>query len=167
MKMMLDHNNSMALVEDNSSIIYNGEETIDQFNIGPMTANTLNDEQQTRFIFSIQMDRLYNDQIINTFFPTFLMWILGYSTLFINIDDFPDRFMGAVTSLLVLAALLSSINMSLPRTSYFKYIDLWFLWYLANIFSIIMYHIVLDFDSRSGKKVSPTSDGHKVTCNAS
>ena len=40
----------------------------------------------------------------------------------------------------------SSISMSLPRTSYFKYIDIWFLWYLANIFSIIIYHIILDMD---------------------
>ena len=84
--------------------------------------------------------------MINTFLPTFLLWLLGYSTLLIKIEDFQDRFMGTVTALLVLAALLSSISMSLPRTSYFKYIDIWFLWYLANIFIIIVYHIILDMD---------------------
>ena len=54
--------------------------------------------------------------------------------------------MGTVTALLVLAALLNSISTSLPQTSNFKYIDIWCLWYLANIFIIIIYHIILDMD---------------------
>ena len=52
--------------------------------------------------------------------------------------------MGSVTSLLVLASLLGSIQSGLPKTSYFKYIDLWFLWYITNIFFIIISHIMLD-----------------------
>ena len=132
----------MALVEDDPPIIYNGENKIDQFYIGPMKTNAFANGKETRFSLSIHMDRIYNDQMINTFIPTFLLWLLGYSTLFITIEDFNDRFMGTVTSLLVLASLLSSINMSLPRTSYFKYIDVWFLWYLFNIFLLIVYHIL-------------------------
>ena len=92
------------------------------------------------------MNRIYNNQLINTFIPTILLWLLSYSTFFIKLEDFNDRFMGTVTALLVMTSLLGSINMTLPRTSYFKYIDLWFLWYLANIFSMIVYHILLDMD---------------------
>lgn len=154
LKMMLSHNNSKSLVEDDIAVIYNGESKIDQFYIGQMIANTTNTGLESRLIVSIELDRIYNDQMINTFIPTFLLWMLGYSTLFINIKDFNDRFMGTVTALLVLASLLSSINMTLPRTSYFKYIDLWFLWYLANIFAIILYHIILDFENKFGD-VSP------------
>jgi len=146
LKMALERNNSIALVLDEPSIIYNGDIKMDQFHIGPMISNTINNENETRFVLTLQMDRLFNDQMINTFMPTFLLWMLCYSTMFIRIDDFNDRFMGAVTSLLVLAALLSSISQSLPQTSYFKYIDLWFLWYLANIFCMIVYHILLDMD---------------------
>ena len=64
--------------------------------------------------------------------------------------------MGTVTSLLVLAALLTSINACLPRTSYFKYIDLWFSWYLANIFSFVIFHIVLNLDHSSPKHAAST-----------
>ena len=84
------------------------------------------------------------NQIINTIFPTCLLWLLAYSTLFINVQNFNNRFMGSVTSLLVLASLLGSIQSGLPKTSYFKYIDLWFLWYITNIFFIIISHIMLD-----------------------
>ena len=146
MKMAVPKNNSLALGEDDTSVAYNGQKNIDQFYINDLYTNTTQAEEETRFVFTIIMSRIYNDQMINTFLPTFLLWLLAYSTLLIKIEDFQDRFMGTVTALLVLAALLSSISMSLPRTSYFKYIDIWFLWYLANIFGIIIYHIILDMD---------------------
>lgn len=76
------------------------------------------------------------------------------------------RFMGALTSLLVLASLLASIEENLPKTrsyytlfiiyvnkflypsklsSYFKKIDVWFMSYIIFIFIIIVFHICVDF----------------------
>ena len=51
--------------------------------------------------------------------------------------------MGSITFLLVLVALRGSIVNELPKTSYFKYIDLWFFWYTTYIFSITIFHIIL------------------------
>ena len=62
-----------------------------------------------------------------------------------------SRFMGAVTALLVLAALLSSIDDQLPKTAYFKFVDLWFNWFIANIFLIILIHIFIDYCNRRDK----------------
>ena len=53
--------------------------------------------------------------------------------------------MGALTSLLVLASLLASIEENLPKTSYFKKIDVWFMSYIIFIFVIIVFHIIVDF----------------------
>ena len=161
--MMLDQNNSLLLVEDDPPIIYNGENKKGQFYIGPLSATTTSNEKETRFILSIHMDRIFNDQMINTFLPIFMLWLLAYSTLFINIENFTDRFMGTVTSLLVLAALLASINTSLPRTSYFKCIDFWFSWYLVNIFSFVIFHIVLNMDHSSRKDVASTVPNNLTT----
>ena len=154
-KIILERNNSLALVKNDPSIAYNGESKMDQFRIGLLETDTFNNENETRFVVTMYMARLYNDQMINAFMPTCLMWLLCYSTLFIGIEDFNDRFMGAVTSLLVLAALLSSISNTLPQTSYFKYIDLWFLWYLGFIFSMVLYHIIFAID-RSQNNLSNT-----------
>ena len=87
-----------------------------------------------------------------TFFPTFLLWLLAYATLFIDIKDFDNRFQGSVTALLVLAALLNSITTSLPKTSYFKLIDLWFFWHTIGIFLMIMFHIILDKITKNYQK---------------
>ena len=53
--------------------------------------------------------------------------------------------MGALTSLLVLASLLASIEENLPKTSYFKKIDVWFMSYIIFIFVIIVFHICVDY----------------------
>ena len=97
----------------------------------------------TKFIFSIEITRLYMNQMLNTFLPTILLWSLAYFTLFIDVEIFSDRFIGTITTLLVQVSLLSSINDDLPKTSYFKFMDLWFLWYTTFIFAIILFHIIL------------------------
>ena len=82
--------------------------------------------------------------MFNSFLPTALLWSIAYFTHFIDIEDFSDRFIGTVTALLVLVALISSVNGDLPKTSYFKFIDCWFLWYITTILFIILFHIVLN-----------------------
>ena len=59
--------------------------------------------------------------------------------------------MGSITCLLVFASFYSTFNEDIPKTSYFKMVDLWFNWYILNIFSIVILHIVI-LSSKSGEK---------------
>ena len=52
--------------------------------------------------------------------------------------------MATITVLVVMAALLASLKDTLPQTSYFKFIDLWFMWHIINIFLIFAYHVILN-----------------------
>ena len=92
------------------------------------------------------MARLYANQITITFVPTLVLWLFGYTTLLIepNQDGFSDRFIGAGTALLVIVTLLNAIHTDLPKTSYMKYIDLWFMYHVISIFLMIAYHIILN-----------------------
>ena len=83
--------------------------------------------------------------LLTIFFQSFILLILSYITLFIDENDFSNRFMGAVTALLVLAALLASLGDLLPKTAYFKFIDVWFNWFIGNILVIILIHVVIDY----------------------
>ena len=51
--------------------------------------------------------------------------------------------MGAGTSLLVVVTLLNAVKGDLPKTAYIKLIDIWFLWHVVSILTIIVYHIIL------------------------
>ena len=126
-----------------SSVTYVGPGNTKEFLIKEVLANTGVIEKYTYFNFTIKFERMYTDQLISTFFPTILLWMLAYFTIFIKPENFNERMMVSVTVLLVLAALLAPIRSEIPPTSYFKYIDLWFLWYTAYIFSITIFHIIL------------------------
>ena len=71
--------------------------------------------------------------------------------------------MGAVTALLVLAALLSSIDDQLPKTAYFKFVDLWFNWFIANIFFIILVHIFIDYYNRRDRSINERDENYPNT----
>ena len=95
--------------------------------------------------------------------PNLILWLYGYSTLYIDPDRHIDRFMGAGTALLVVATLLSAINSDLPKTSYMKYIDLWLVWHVISIFLMISYHIFLGrvqkyYQTRHMDEVGPCKD---------
>ena len=154
MKMESDNFSSVSfkqhkLVDNVSAVIYVGPKTANEFKVDTVLAYTGITDHYTYFNFTIKLERMYTDQAIETFFPTMLLWVLAYFTLFINLDDFNERIMVSVTVLLVLAALLTSIKGRIPPTSYFKHIDLWFFWYTTFIFSITLFHIILHGSSTS------------------
>lgn len=162
----LQDNLTFHFEKDNNGVVYKGGEIVNQFDVGEIMSWTGRDGNKIWLKYDIGMQRLFINQIITTIFPTCLLWLLAYFSLFIKEENFNNRFMGSVTSLLVLAALLGSINNSLPTTSYFKYIDLWFLWYISNIFLIIVYHILIDNVKDETKKksniVAPTTNTSQV-----
>ena len=118
--------------------------------------------KETSFTYTIRFHRLYMTHLTSTYFQSFLMWFLAYLTLYIQIEDFSNRFMGTVTALLVLVALLASIVDKLPQTSYFKFIDLWFTFFIINIIFLIMFTVFEDAVLRSEERVLflNTSVGH-------
>ena len=124
--------------------VYDGPPIVDQFSIGKIYINTKYSEKSARFTIHIHMIRNFTNQLLNTFIPTLILWLFGYSTLFIDMSDFGDRFMGAGTSLLVIATLFSAISNDLPKTSYMKFIDIWFLWHNISILAIISFHILMN-----------------------
>jgi hypothetical protein len=125
-------------------VSYNGPLSVDQFTIRSMTSNTTNNENSTRFVLIIPFSRNPSNQLLKTFIPTFLLGLLGYSTIFIDTNRPGDRFMGSATMILVLATWISVISGDLPKTSYKKLIVIWFVWHGTATFLIVVYHIVLD-----------------------
>ena len=132
------------------------------------------------YIIIIPFKRIYTNQVLTAFIPTLILWLYGYSTLYIDPDRHIDRFMGAGTALLVVATLRSAINSDLPKTSYMKYIDLWLVWHVISIFLMISYHIFLGRvqkyyqtrhmdevegkeDEEEGKKRVKMTDKEKIT----
>ena len=142
----------------NGIVRYNGPSFIDQFSIGKVYSYINNTNEFTKFVIKVPMQRIFTHQLLNTLIPTSLLWLFGYSTLYIDLDDFGDRFMGSATAVLVMATLLNSINADLPKTSYMKLIDLWFLWHVSSLFAILLSHIAIDRLRKNSEKKQSIDD---------
>ena len=106
------------------------------------------------------MSRIAINQFLNTFFPTVILWLFGYSTLFIDPTEngFDNRFAGSGTALLVIATLITAVKSDLPKTAYMKFIDLWFSWHVLAVFLVIVCHIALDRINKNLKNQNRIQD---------
>nr|XP_053626951.1 uncharacterized protein LOC128684702 [Cherax quadricarinatus] len=80
----------------------------------------------------------YGYYIGNTFLPCILLVIICWLCFFFHISDFQDRIMVSLTSLLVLATFFTQTSQSIPKTSYLKLIDVWFIVLIAKDFVIMV-----------------------------
>ena len=90
--------------------------------------------------------------LCNIFFPNRrfygkMIWSRGIYLWLIKFF-LQDRIMVSLTSLLVLASLLSQTSGTLPKTSYFKMVDIWLFSCIVTIFLIILFHTATAYFSR-------------------
>ena len=68
---------NQILFVSKKTVVYKGSWTIDQFSIDSIHGQVQNANDSTKFIINITMSRLSMNQIINTFFPTLILWFFG------------------------------------------------------------------------------------------
>ena len=166
-----DHENFLLTGHPNKSIINLDTKPIEDFEINKVE-NTYNislsdgifgSSYEDGLIITIWIKRSYVDQIVSVFVPSILFWILAYCTIFLDIDDVSNRSRTSVTVLLVLLSLLQTVKEDFPKTTYYKLIDVWFLWYIANIFVIIFYQILIPrIKSRIGEMMEKSKSSNQV-----
>ena len=154
-RFLLIHNRS-------DSIAYIGPKDVGDFEIIEVTDNISICEREIKkannslsipeLLLCIRIKRSHADQVVSIFCPSILFWLLAYFTLFLDIHDVSNRSRTSVTLLLVYIALLQTVKREFPKTTYYKFIDIWFLWYVSNTFLISLYHIILPRFLKSRKR---------------
>ena len=123
-----------------------------------MSSRVKNTHNYTEYSIEITFKRMFAHQLLKTFIPSFIFVMLGYATMFVDLDQPGDRFKGSVSVMLVLTTLLNVVEMDLPKTSYIKLVDFWFLWHIGMIFCIISYHIALQRIRKHLTKIDNTNE---------
>lgn len=97
-------------------------------------------------LFTIYLKRAPLHHIKNIFLPCMGLWLIAYLTSLLRVNDFTNRNRISVTVLLALVTLFGATASTdeYPQTTYLKYIDVWFLFYLASILLIIIHHIAME-----------------------
>ncbi|CAL4139665.1 unnamed protein product, partial [Meganyctiphanes norvegica] len=104
---------------------------------------------------NMHLKNLYVYYIVNTYIPTFLLVSIAALTFFFPIEDFNDRIMVSLTTLMVEAAFFTQVSIGIPTTSYLKLIDIWFVFCIVIVFTMMLVHTYINYQKHKLTKVSP------------
>ena len=129
-----------------------GEKKLAQFDhdVYPME---IHDEEFAAAKLLIHLERLINYHILQTYIPSILFVILGYTSLYIPAEVVPGRVALGMLTFLALTKLNTSVKDGLPKVSYMTYIDFWVVCCLVSVFSTNLLSIVEILLLKSGKEL--------------
>ncbi|XP_068236921.1 uncharacterized protein [Palaemon carinicauda] len=142
----------------NSSARYLGERYSTEYYVGNLRLMHNESGVYSSVYILVPLGRQSGYAILNIYIPTFVLLVISYITLFVRTDMFDVRMMGGLTVQLVIATLFSQVSESLPKTSYFKMVDVWLLFCIGITFLIIIFHTIID---------NVIYDGHSLERDAS
>ncbi|XP_076045335.1 glycine receptor subunit alpha-2-like [Oratosquilla oratoria] len=151
-----------VLKEGPESVRYLGIRCLLEYEVGHLSLDIDRLGNYSIATVTIPFKNLYRYYITNTYIPTTLLVCITYLTFFFRVDDFSDRIMVSLTALLVLAALFSQTSASIPKTSYLKLIDIWFVFVICFDFVMVVLLVIINYVREDEPKpfapikVSPT-----------
>ncbi|XP_068226093.1 uncharacterized protein [Palaemon carinicauda] len=135
---------SFLEIHPNTTAAYIGSTILNEYEIGELRLVYGGPKLPSVVRVRIPLIRLYGHAILNIYIPSLILLIISYFTLFFRKSFFDVRVMAALTALLVLATLFAQASASLPKTSYFKMVDIWLLFCVMMTFVVIIFHILID-----------------------
>ncbi|XP_071513084.1 uncharacterized protein [Panulirus ornatus] len=112
-------------------------------------------DNNTYFVLTYHLRRLYGYHVMNSFFPSLLMFFISYATFYFQLEDFTNRIMISLTAQLVLAALFTSTTQSSVKTPYLKLIDVWYAAIITFCFLIIIAQTIINAVLHGGGRLPP------------
>ncbi|XP_071531024.1 LOW QUALITY PROTEIN: uncharacterized protein [Panulirus ornatus] len=126
---------------------YSGPKDLIEYTIGRVTMEALNEGEFSTLRVDVRFIRRYEFYLLTLYIPTTLLIAIAYASFFFNPEDFNSRIVVALTALLVLSSLFTQTSNSLPKTSYFKLVDVWLFFSIVIIFVVVMLQTLIDFSS--------------------
>ncbi|KAF2356090.1 Neurotransmitter-gated ion-channel ligand-binding domain [Trinorchestia longiramus] len=126
---------------------YTGPNYLMEYEVGALNLNFSYGSESGAYrevMIQVTLGRRSGYAILTIYIPSLILLIICYVTLFFRPEIFEVRVMSALTSLLVVATLFTQASSSLPKTSYFKMVDIWLLFCIGVIFLIIIFHALVD-----------------------
>ncbi|XP_018025233.2 glutamate-gated chloride channel subunit beta [Hyalella azteca] len=151
--------NYMLLRPDN--ITYIGRKDLIEYTISDFIEAEHNVENEfSQMKLGVRFIRRSGFYLLTLYIPTVLLAAIAYFSLFFNPVEFESRISVALTSLLVLASLFTQTSNSLPKTSYFKLVDIWLFFSIVIIFMIVLFQTLGEYFSYDS--LIPAKDDDKV-----
>ena len=140
-------NDSLLLKASKGAVMYMDKRALIEYTVvmEEMFICTISNVNISYAQVDIMFERKFEYHLSNTFLQTLLLLVISFMTFFFEVDNFTDKIMVVLTTMLVIATLQSSAQESLPKTAYFKLIDFWFLFSLNIFILTFMYHVFVGY----------------------
>ncbi|XP_045127382.1 glycine receptor subunit alpha-4-like [Portunus trituberculatus] len=127
-----------------SSVTNFGNELLVEYTVGKLELVKDESRMYSEVWVRVPLKRLASYAVLNIYMPTLVLLVVDYFTLFFRPSIFDVRMMAALTVQLVIATLFSQVSASLPKTSYFKMVDVWLIFCIGITFLTIIFHVLVD-----------------------
>ncbi|XP_071530537.1 uncharacterized protein [Panulirus ornatus] len=144
LRMLSASKNYLMLDDVATSAAYYGSELLLEYQLGQLKILYNNKRKYSEMRVRIPLQRRSGYAILNIYIPSLILLVISYVSLFFRPHIFEVRVMTTLTSLLVMATLFAQVSESLPKTSYFKMVDVWLLFCIVMSFLIIIFHVIID-----------------------
>lgn len=143
----------------NNSVRYMGEKRLLEYHVKHVSSSVSSFRNYSNVRVYLQLKNQFLYYIISTYIPTSLLVTITYLTFLFPIEDFNERVMVSLTSLLVLAALFTQTAATIPKTAYLKLIDIWFVFGITFDFLVVVMLVFINYRRDQGA----SSKGVKLT----
>ncbi|KAG7167884.1 uncharacterized protein LOC121867842 [Homarus americanus] len=144
LRMLSGSKNYLTFEDISSSAAYHGSELLLEYQIKQPKLLYDNSQEFSEMMVRVTLQRRSGYSILNIYTPSMILIVISYVSLFFRPHILEVRVMTTLTSLLVLATLFTQVSASLPKTSYFKMVDVWLLFCIVMSFLIIIFHTIID-----------------------
>ncbi|XP_066952293.1 glycine receptor subunit alpha-2-like [Macrobrachium rosenbergii] len=139
LRLFPSYNERVQFLHKRGNVVYTGPEELTLFYVYNLQYATKNSSSHLTIKFQLQ--RRCGFIILSTFFPSVLLLVVSWATLFVSFDALNVRATMSLTTLLVLFTLFNNTVGTLPTTATIKLIDIWFTFIIILLFSNIMVHV--------------------------
>jgi hypothetical protein len=108
----------VRLEKDGSGVELIGVHELMEYEIQMEVLHIETVDQTSRAVVKIVFRRNMEFHVTNTFLQTFILIAVGLITLFFDVDNFSDRIMVTLTTMLVVATITSSIQSASETATY-------------------------------------------------
>uniref|UniRef100_A0A6A7G781 Glycine receptor subunit beta-like n=1 Tax=Hirondellea gigas TaxID=1518452 RepID=A0A6A7G781_9CRUS len=130
--------------EDATAAVFSGNRHLIEYTVGDVSLYFHNDRDFAVFFIEVELVRRAGFILMNVYIPSMCLLVISYLTLYFKPAIFQVRMLGTLTTLLVMATLFTQASNQLPKSSYFKMVDVWLLSSILIIFTIIVVHAIID-----------------------
>ena len=121
-----------------------GSEDVD-LTMFTITDLTLTKDKEANLVFmAIKLKRKVVTELVTTYFPTILLLLITFTTIFFDKDLFGDVIAVNLTIMLVMTTIFTSKIEELPPTSDMKMIDMWLIFCLVVPFTEVILRTVIE-----------------------